>query len=48
LLARPPTRPWFAPTRFYFGLDLDASQQEIETIADYYPVFRVEYRLTRE
>ena len=31
-------------TRFYFGLDLDASLQEIEIIAGYYPVFRIEYR----
>ena len=30
--------------RFYFGLDLDASRQEIEPIAHYYPVFRIEYR----
>jgi deazaflavin-dependent oxidoreductase (nitroreductase family) len=29
--------------RFYFGLDLDASLEEIAEIADYYPVFRIEY-----
>lgn len=29
--------------RFYFGLDLDASSEEISEIAGYYPVFRIEY-----
>jgi len=30
-------------TRFYFGLDLDASQEQISEIAGYYPVFRIGY-----
>jgi hypothetical protein len=29
--------------RFYFGLEPDPSLEEIEAIADHYPVFRVEY-----
>jgi len=29
--------------RYYFGLNPDASVEEIRAIADYYPVFRVVY-----
>lgn len=29
--------------QFYFGIDLDASPDEIAGIAGYYPVFRIEY-----
>lgn len=31
-------------TQLYFGLDLDASLDQIGEIAGYYPVFRIEYR----
>lgn len=29
--------------RYYFGLDPDASLDDIRTIVDYYPVFRINY-----
>ena len=32
-----------AQMRFYFGLDPDASIEDIRAIVDYYPVFRVRY-----
>ncbi len=28
--------------RFYFGLDPDPTHEDVEAIAEYYPVFRVE------